>query len=276
MMARLEDIAKVECEAPDKIMKKIDTELDKIKFQAFGKVKLHSKPLICKELEALQKEKNDIVNGIDVEDVEDKLNDVNANIASALLKKQREAFEKELKDIKDLKYYKGKSAAIFRVKEKIVGPKAAAQEASTLKDPKTGTEVFTPKEIKRVSLQFCKDLLTNREPKEEFVEDILVKKLVHTARMPEQVENDLEELTTEKFEDTFMKLSKRLGSKYDFIVRGGPALKAALQKLCQPVWRTEVQPDRWYKSTLIQLYKGKGLRNILDNMRHIHSKDQFP
>jgi hypothetical protein len=54
------------------------------------------------------------------------------------------------------------------------------------------------------------------------------------------------------------------------------AMKAALYKLCQVVWRTETQPDRWCKSTLVQLYKGKGLRNILDNMRHLHMKDEIP
>ena len=73
-----------------------------------------------------------------------------------------------------------------------------------------------------------------------------------------------------------MQISKKPGSKYDFLIRGGPAIKAALYKLCQVVWKTETQPDRWSKSTLVQLYKGKGPRSILDNMRHIHTKDETP
>ena len=272
---KLEKIANDKSEDPDKIMKKIDNELDKVRYQAFGKVKEHTKPVINKELDTLHKAKKDIIesNGIYLEDEVKKIDE---DIAETLLKIQRETFEKELKDIKELKNAKGKSAAIFKVKGKIVGPKASAQEATILTDPKTGAEVSTPDDIKRVSLQYCKDLLTNREPKEEFIEDVLLKELVHCARMSESIENDIEELSIERFNETFKKLTKRPGSKYDFIVKGGQALEAALFKLCQVVWRKEVQPDRWCKSTLIQLYKGKGERNILDNMRHIHSKDQFP
>ena len=59
-------------------------------------------------------------------------------------------------------------------------------------------------------------------------------------------------------------------------MKGSQALKAALFKLCQVVWTTETLPDRWAKSTLVQLYKGQGLRSVLDNMRHIHIKDEFP
>ena len=52
-------------------------------------------------------------------------------------------------------------------------------------------------------------------------------------------------------------------------------MKEALFKLCRVVWSKEKQPDRWEKSTLVQLYKGKGPRSILDNKRHIHCKDEF-
>ena len=79
-----------------------------------------------------------------------------------LQQKQREQFEKELKTIKDVKARKGKSAAIFVTKERIVGPKSAAQEATVLTDPKSGAEVSTPSDIKCVSLDYCKALLTKR------------------------------------------------------------------------------------------------------------------
>jgi hypothetical protein len=117
---------------------------------------------------------------------------------------------------------------------------------------------------------------SQRKPNEEFKEDIFVKDLVHTVRMSECIENDISELSINRFNDTFITLTKKPGSKYQFIVKGGPVLKAALYKLCQVVWRTETQPDRWFKSMLIQSYKGKGSRSILDNMRHLHIKDEFP
>ena len=86
----------------------------------------------------------------------------------------------------------------------------------------------------------------------------------------------MDELSIEKFNKTYDILTKKPGTKYDFIVKGGPSMKAALFKLCQVVWRTEDQPVSWSKSTLVQCYKGKGPRTVLDNMRHLHMKEETP
>ena len=94
--------------------------------------------------------------------------------------------------------------------------------------------------------------------------------------MEEICEDDIQELTIDRFEKTYSTLSKKPGSKYKFIMKGGQAVKAALFRLCQVVWQTEKQPQTWERSSLVQLYKGKGPRSILDNMRHIHCKDEFP
>ena len=272
--AVLEEIANDTSEDTNKIMVKMDKELDKLKFQAFGKVKEKSRDSMCKELDKLVKEKDKLLDDKD-HDVT-KMKVVEDKISATLLKKQREAFEKELKGLKEIKLNKGKSAAIFKLKDKIVGPKTAAQEATVLMDPKNGTEVVTPAEIKRVLLQYCKDLLTNRNAKEEYKEDIFLKDMMHAVRMEEIIEDDISELSLVRFNSTFTKLTKKPVSKYDFIVKGGQVLKAALFRLCQLVWRTEALPDRWERSTLVQLYKGSGSRNVLDNMRHIHMKDEVP
>ena len=76
------------------------------------------------------------------------------------------------------------------------------------------------------------------------------------------------------FEATYKALSNKDG-KYDFIMKGGEALKSALFKVCQSVWTTETIPETWHETTLIQLYKGKGPRNNLENMRHIHIKNEY-
>ena len=86
----------------------------------------------------------------------------------------------------------------------------------------------------------------------------------------------MEDLSIERFETTYETLKKSKGTKYQFIMKGGEAMKAALYRLCQTVWISEKLPDRWEKSTLIQLFKGKGLLSVLDNMRHLHIKDEFP
>ena len=59
---------------------------------------------------------------------------------------------------------------IFKLKESLVGKKKAEQEATTLIDPKTGTEVNSVNDIKRISIDYFKDLLTKRSPNKGFEE----------------------------------------------------------------------------------------------------------
>ena len=42
------------------------------------------------------------------------------------------------------------------------------------------------------------------------------------------------------------------------------------------MWHSENVPDNWHNSTLVQLFKGKGDRTVLDNFRHIHIKEEIP
>ena len=82
-----------------------------------------------------------------------------------------------------MKSKKGKSAVTFILKDKIVGKKKAAQEATTMKDPKTNEELTKKKDIKEAALSYCVDLLTNRSPKPGFKDDVLLTDLVHEKRM---------------------------------------------------------------------------------------------
>ena len=149
------------------------------------KKKLKSK--VCKELEALLKEKYELLKNKDnIKDEKEhmeKVKSIDSQISSHLLLKQREAFEDELASIKELKHSKGNSAAVFSVRDRVVGSKSSRQEATVITDPKTKAEVTEPEEIKRVSLQYCVDLLSNRRPKEEFKEDVWLKDVIHCSRM---------------------------------------------------------------------------------------------
>ena len=134
------------------MMNKIEKELNRVKYIAFGKVKVGQKPKPDRELEKLQNEKvkcyEDILNNEEL--LIEKVGKIDNDIAANLLTQQRKKFEEELKSMKDLKENKGKSALIFNSKEKIVGPKKVGQEATTLIDPKTKKVVCTPEEIKRI------------------------------------------------------------------------------------------------------------------------------
>ena len=78
-------------------------------------------------------------------------------------------------------------------------------------DPKSCDEVTTPAAIEKVSIEYCQDLLTNREPKEEFKEDLLLKQMIHEFRMSEVVENDIE-FSSEIFQKSLDMIKKKLTS----------------------------------------------------------------
>ena len=69
---------------------------------------------------------------------------VDEEIAEKLLGLQREHYEKKLEYLKDLKKEKGKSAAIFKLKEKVVGSKKEGMESVSMNDPITGQMICDP------------------------------------------------------------------------------------------------------------------------------------
>ena len=170
---------------------------------------------------------------------------------------------------------RGNAAAVFKFKEMVVGSKKAVSEPA-LFDQFNSCEVTEPEMIKSVSLKYCSSLLENRVPSKKYEDDILFKTNIHCIRMNEKIPNDIEELTFEMFENTFEDLKLNKSTKYQFFIKGGNSVKESLFKICSVVWKTEVVPESWAETTLIQLYKGKGCRSNLDNMRHIHIKDEYP
>ena len=106
---------------PDKIMTAIRKELDKVKFAAFGKLKVKLKPKADKVLVNLQKQKIDCFDADDDESKEEKIKELDIKIAEHLIIQQRKQFEKELLSVKELRKAKGKTALIFNLKDKIVG-----------------------------------------------------------------------------------------------------------------------------------------------------------
>ena len=123
-----------------------------------------------------------------------------------------------------------------------------------------------------MSVDYCKDLLTNRNPSEEFKDDIEWKKRVHEVRMKEEIKDDVE-FNKEMFNKTFSTLKKSKKDKYKFILEGGQSYLASLFKLYKVVWEGEKKPDTWRDSILIQLDKGKKDKADLDNRRNIHTKE---
>ena len=253
----------------DQIDQQIVTELNKIKHRAFGKVKRTQKIKSSKELKNLHAKKEEALRGDD----EVEMMKVNEEIVSTVKKLQREKLEKEISDLESLKQAKGNAAKIFRLKKEVVGGKKSEQEPTAIINPANNEIVTDPEHIKKLVLEYCTNVLTNRAPKPDFEVEMKAKRLLHEKRMKEHVENDLDELTLEMFNKSLIELMSKNGKKYEFITKGGNDLKHALFSLFKQVWRQENIPTRWTKSTLLQLFKGKGDFRAMTAMRSIHMKE---
>ena len=88
-------------------------------------------------------------------------------------------------------------------------------------DPETEREVTKPEEIKKVSLRYCVNLLTDREPKAEYKNIVEKKDTLHRERMVEAVDNDIEDLPYEVFVKTFNITKTKHNTKNEFITKAG-------------------------------------------------------
>lgn len=238
---KLEKIANDDIENVAESIKMINDEINKVKFAAFGKVKERSKPTTASKAAMLEEEKAKIITAI-----------------------------------KETKEMKGKAAAIFKLKDDLLGNKKAAQEPTVLINPDTMKEENTVEGIKKISLNYCQNLLTNRPPKPDYNMDINLKNILHDIRMKIDDDDRNETLTIEMFQKSYEALLKNLGKKYPFITGSGSSLKNALFNVFQFIWKSENYPEEWQKSTLIQLFKGKGRRDDLNSQRYIHTKEEIP
>jgi hypothetical protein len=159
-------------------------------------------------------------------------------IAEVLIQKQRCEYEKKLIALKTLKTTKGKSAAVFNLKAKILGGKKDKQEAVVIEDPNTKELLFEPDKIKETSLNYLKDLLKNREPKDDYKNDIEIINIMHQVRMEEKIDED-EKFTEKDFGDLLKHLQKNNKSKYKFILKSGFSYQKCLYKLFKMVWENK-------------------------------------
>ena len=153
--------------------------------------------------------------------------------------------------------------------------KHAGSESVSMNDPVSGNMICDPEELKTASVKYLSNLLTNREPKEEYKRNLEIVKQLHEIRMSEECFTD-EILTRKDFEDMIKMLKKKKSDKYKFTLNGGQSFREALFFLYKRVWDAEEKPNSWEKSNCTMLYKGKGSKNDFGNQRFIHSKDEIP
>ena len=83
------------------------------------------------------------------------------------------------------------------------------------------------KEILKASVEYCADLLKNKEPKEEYKRDILIKHLIHEIRMKDDTK-DNKCFTIKEFEELLEELNIKKKEKYKFTLKSGDSYRQAL------------------------------------------------
>ena len=242
----------------DEVVKGFEKVNDDIKFNAFGKITLKDKH-------------KDVKKG---KDVTEHVN-VNEEVeAKEILKRQTDKAEKELMKLKESN--QGRTGSVFKIAQAVQGPKkGGSMEAHAIVDPHTGEVAVSAKEIKRVSLEYCREVLTKNVAGKEFEEEIKLKEILHRERMEDGVGGGFVP-SMETYKKVVKKFDKSKKRNYDFLIKTGDKFKQAVFMLCKRMLMDEEFPVVFDNTTLFQIYKGKGKREILANNRYIHSKDWLP
>ena len=154
------------------------------------------------------------------DEAEEELAVVDKEICEEIKAVNSECIDANLIKFSKIQKTKGQSAAVFKLKEDILGPSKFSNDPVAIVDPETGIEVMTPQEIKKVSLKYCVRLLTNREPSDQYYDYVQRTKALHWERMTKMIKNDLTELLVEMYNDSLSILLKNPGQKYNLITKG--------------------------------------------------------
>ena len=184
--ARIAEIVEDEGYSREEVMEKVEKVHNKMKWTAFGKTKPRTKKAQSRET-------------IDTTINEDK--------AKLLRTKETERLEAEILKVKATKT--GRTSKVFSMREVISGAKKVRKEAHALIDTKTKKLVVANSEIKKVTLDYCLDVLKNNEPAAEVKELVKLKEMVHEMRMNDKERDEDYEISGSDFFETVEKFEAK-------------------------------------------------------------------
>ena len=98
---------------------------------------------------------------------------------------------------------------------------------------------------------------------------------MHMERMNDCKDRGVK-LPRERFNRVIKKFKDNGKRSYDFLLNTGERFKEAVFRLCRRMLEEEEFPSSFDDTTLHQIYKGKGKKEILSNNRYIHCKEWLP
>ena len=174
----LVNIVNNDSDSVEKIHAKFESIHNKIKFKSFGKTRITTRSKV--------KMINENHNG----NVDDKV------VIDRIIKQKSDILQKEISDLKAGSL--SRPAQVFKLIEKIKGPKKVGPEACAIVDPNTKELKTTKRGILVTSSNYYRDLLTNNFPSEGYENDIKIKNALHEARMSIPGDKDGEDCFNDK------------------------------------------------------------------------------
>ena len=241
----------------DEVVKKVEAIETKVKFEVFGKCSANK---TSKLYTSITEENNTL------ED-EDK--------AKELLECQTKRLDEEINKVKETG--RNKAGRIFQISKIIKGLESNGSKATAVKDPSTGTLIVDKEEIKKTTVQYCKEVLKKNEPKKGFEHVAQIKLALHNKRMKEKLGQGFI-AKKEAFNLILDKFKKNNKRNYDFIVKSSLEYQEAIFKLCKRIIEEETIPEKFRNTTLHQVWKKKPgtKKEDLEANRFIHCKEWLP
>ena len=161
--------------------------------------------------------------------------------AKVLIAKETEQLEAEILKVKATK--QGRATKVYQMREVISGTKKSKKEAHAIIDTNTKKLVVANSDIKKVTLEYCLNVLKNNKPAKEVKRMIELKETVHELRMND-TENDEEyKISDADFFETVEKFEAKKRRSYQFLVNTGIEYKQAILSLCRRFIKSEEFPS---------------------------------
>ena len=141
--------------------------------------------------------------------------------------------------------------------------------------PESGDLLVSSSDIRKASLNYCINNLTNNPVSDKVKVIFLLKEYLHNMRMKEDTEDEFD-IDSEEYEEVVKKFKANNTKSYDFLVKSDKKYQEAIGNFVKRMIREEKFPSEFRQTTLQMLWKGKGPAEVLKNSCFLHMKSFLP
>ena len=253
----------------NKMEEKFERKVNRIKFNAFGKVTKKSNKFLS-NIPELVKKRSSAESNDDKKELEHK-------IGTEFIKEKYDEIERQINRIKESA--KTHQSQVFKLRN-ILSNKENTKEIEAIVNPKTKKLIVDKEEILQATKEYASCVLQNNRPVEKYEQFYNVISKCHDIRMKRQSNSNdeddaVEELSRDDFDKEIKSLRSKGKARYKDITEAGEGFKEDVYRFMKFIWDMEEIPKNWDLTTLVQVFK-RGNRNELSSYRYIHLKEWRP